>query len=108
MAVICNISVSLDGFVAGPNQTLEEPLGKGGEGLHEWVFRLKSWRDAHGMEGGETGPDDDVIAEAVERAGATIMGRRMFSSGAGLVLLISSAASKSPLGPTASSNNANT
>lgn len=83
MAVICNISVSLDGFVAGPNQTLEEPLGKGGEGLHEWVFRLKSWRDAHGMEGGETGPDDDVIAEAVERAGATIMGRRMFSSGAG-------------------------
>lgn len=83
MAVICNISVSLDGFVAGPNQTLEEPLGKGGEGLHEWVFRLKSWRDAHGMEGGETGPDDDVVAEAVERAGATIMGRRMFSSGAG-------------------------
>lgn len=83
MAVICNISVSLDGFVAGPNQTLEEPLGKGGEGLHEWVFRLKSWRDAHGMEGGETGPDDDVIAEAVDRAGATIMGRRMFSSGAG-------------------------
>lgn len=83
MAVICNISVSLDGFVAGPNQTLEEPLGKGGEGLHEWVFRLKSWRDAHGMEGGETGPDNDVIAEAVERAGATIMGRRMFSSGAG-------------------------
>lgn len=83
MAVICNISVSLDGFVAGPNQTLEEPLGKGGEGLHEWVFRLKSWRDAHGMEGGEAGPDDDVVAEAVERAGATIMGRRMFSSGAG-------------------------
>lgn len=83
MAVICNISVSLDGFVAGPNQTLEEPLGKGGESLHEWVVRLKSWRDAHGMEGGETGPDDDVIADAVERAGATIMGRRMFSSGAG-------------------------
>lgn len=83
MAVICNISVSLDGFVAGPNQTLEEPLGKGGEGLHEWVFRLKSWRDAHGMEGGEAGPDDDVVAEAVERAGATIMGRRMFSSGTG-------------------------
>ena len=83
MAVICNISVSLDGFVAGPNQTLEDPLGKGGEGLHEWVFRLKSWRDAHGMEGGEAGPDDDVVAEAVERAGATIMGRRMFSSGTG-------------------------
>lgn len=83
MAVTCNISVSLDGFVAGPNQTLEEPLGKGGEGLHEWVVRLKSWREAHDMEGGETGPDDEVVAEAVERAGATIMGRRMFSSGAG-------------------------
>ena len=83
MAVICDISVSLDGFVAGPNQTLDEPLGEGGEGLHEWVVRLKSWRERHGMEGGETGPDDEVIEEGVDRAGATIMGRRMFSSGAG-------------------------
>jgi dihydrofolate reductase len=83
MAVICDISVSLDGFVAGPNQTLEQPLGEGGEDLHEWVVRLKSWRERHGMEGGETGPDEEVIEEGVERAGATIMGRRMFSSGAG-------------------------
>jgi dihydrofolate reductase len=83
MAVTCNISVSLDGFVAGPNQTLEQPLGEGGEDLHEWVVRLKSWRERHGMEGGETGPDEEVIQESVERAGATIMGRRMFSSGSG-------------------------
>ena len=83
MTVICDISVSLDGFVAGPNQTLEQPLGEGGEDLHEWVVRLKSWRERHGMEGGETGPDEEVIQESVERAGATIMGRRMFSSGSG-------------------------
>jgi dihydrofolate reductase len=83
MAVICDISVSLDGFVAGPNQTLEQPLGEGGEGLHEWVFGLKTWRERHGLDGGETGPDDDVVADAIERAGATIMGRRMFSGGAG-------------------------
>jgi dihydrofolate reductase len=83
MTVICDISVSLDGFVAGPNQTLEQPLGEGGEGLHEWVFGLKTWRERHGLDGGETGPDDDVVADAIERAGATIMGRRMFSGGAG-------------------------
>jgi dihydrofolate reductase len=83
MAVISDISMSLDGYVAGPNQTLEQPLGEGGEGLHEWVFGLKTWREHHGMEGGETGPDDHVVAEAVDRADATIMGRRMFSGGEG-------------------------
>ena len=50
------ISMSLDGYVAGPNQTLEQPLGEGGERLHEWAFRLKSFRERHGMPGGETGP----------------------------------------------------
>jgi dihydrofolate reductase len=78
-----NISMSLDGFVAGPNQTLEQPLGEGGEQLHEWVFRLASWRAPHGMEGGETGPDDDLVREGLERTGAVIMGRRMFSGGEG-------------------------
>jgi dihydrofolate reductase len=78
-----DISMSLDGFVAGPNQTLEQPLGEGGEGLHEWVFRLASWRAPHGLEGGETGPDDDLVRERLERTGAVIMGRRMFSGGAG-------------------------
>ena len=57
-----DISMSLDGFVAGPDATLEEPLGKGGERLHEWVLRLASWRSQHGLEGGETGPDDELVA----------------------------------------------
>ncbi len=78
-----NISMSLDGFVAGPDATLEEPLGKGGEGLHDWVLRLASWRSQHGLEGGETGPDDELARAERERVGAEIMGRRMFSGGEG-------------------------
>jgi dihydrofolate reductase len=78
-----DISMSLDGFVAGPNATLEEPLGVGGERLHDWVLRLASWRETHGLEGGETGPDDELVRVRSDRVGATIMGRRMFSGGAG-------------------------
>jgi dihydrofolate reductase len=78
-----DISVSVDGYVAGPNQTLEEPLGRGGEQLHEWVVVARSWREGHGMQGGETNLDDEVSRERIERAGATIMGRRMFSGGDG-------------------------
>jgi dihydrofolate reductase len=81
--LILDLSVSLDGFVAGPNQSLEQPLGEGGEQLHEWIVRLASWRDPHGLEGGETGPDDDLFAEGVRSTGAVIMGRRMFSGGEG-------------------------
>src|SRR3954470_3645772 len=77
------ISMSLDGFVAGPNASLEEPLGGGGEQLHEWIFGLKSWREPHGLSGGESGPDADLIAESIASTGATIMGRRMFSGGEG-------------------------
>jgi dihydrofolate reductase len=83
MAVFINISMSLDGYVAGPDQTLEEPLGRGGEQLHEWVFPLASWREPHGLSGGETGPEDDLVRESVARTGAVIMGRRMFSGGSG-------------------------
>ena len=74
------ISVSLDGYVAGPNPTPEEPLGAGGEKLHEWVVRLASWKEAHGHDSteGETGSDNDVIAEAASSYGAVIMGKRMF------------------------------
>jgi dihydrofolate reductase len=78
-----DISMSLDGFVAGPNATLEEPLGVGGERLHDWVLRLASWRSQHGLEGGETGPDDELARATWDRVGATVMGRRMFSGGAG-------------------------
>jgi dihydrofolate reductase len=81
--VYVDITMSLDGFVAGPNQTLEQPLGEGGERLHEWVVALKSWRERHGLTGGETGPDSDVVEESVRNTGATVMGRRMFSGGEG-------------------------
>jgi hypothetical protein len=74
-----DISMSVDGFVAGPNQTLVEPLGRGGERLHEWAFGARAWRDAHGMEGGDTNIDNDVVEEGIAGVGATIMGRRMFS-----------------------------
>jgi dihydrofolate reductase len=78
-----DISMSLDGFVAGPNQTLEEPLGAGGERLHEWAVAALSWREAHGLSGGETNVDDEVVQEGLRSTGATVMGRRMFSGGEG-------------------------
>src|SRR6266516_4061509 len=81
--IVAEISVSLDGYVAGPSPTLENPLGEGGDQLHEWVFPLKSWREPHGLPGGETGPDDDLVAESLRATGAVVMGRRMFSGGEG-------------------------
>ena len=72
------ISMSLDGYVAGPNESLEQPLGEGGEGLHEWVVALRSWRRAHGMEGGEENVSDAVVAEENRGVGAEIMGRGKF------------------------------
>ncbi len=75
--------MSLDGYVAGPNQTLEQPLGEGGERLHEWVFPLASFRERHGLAGGETNADDEVVAESLRKTGAVVMGRRMFSGGEG-------------------------
>jgi dihydrofolate reductase len=77
------IAMSLDGFVAGPNQSVENPLGEGGEALHEWVFKLEAWRKPHGMEGGETNPSSAVFEEAQAGAGAVIMGRNMFGGGPG-------------------------
>jgi dihydrofolate reductase len=76
--LIAEISVSVDGYAAGPNQSMDNPLGEGGERLHEWVFPTKSWRGAHGTEGGETGPDDDAAAGFGRGVGAYIMGRNMF------------------------------
>jgi dihydrofolate reductase len=83
MQTFLNISMSLDGFVAGPNQTLEEPLGEGGDQLHEWGVGLETWRRQHGLEGGATNPDDELVRELHERTGAFVMGRRMFSNGDG-------------------------
>ena len=72
------MTMSLDGYVAGPNQTVENPIGEGGMALHEWAFATRSFRAAHGLEGGETGLDDDRAAVWNENIGATIMGRNMF------------------------------
>ena len=74
----CQISISLDGFVAGPNQSEEHPLGEGGEGLHDWVVKLAVWRQAHGMEGGEVTESTRVFEESLENVGAAVMGRNMF------------------------------
>ncbi len=81
--LILDISISLDGFVAGPNPSLEDPLGEGGDQLHEWAFAAASWHEAHGRSGGERNADSDLIDEHLARIGATIMGRRMFSGGSG-------------------------
>lgn len=75
----CSITTSLDGCVAGPNQSAEHPLGEGGLRLHEWAVPTKTFRALHGDSGGgETGINDDVLREAFENVGATIMGRNMF------------------------------
>jgi dihydrofolate reductase len=78
-----HISVSADGYVAGPNQSEKEPLGEGGERLHDWVVALKAWREAHGKEGGEVNESSPVAEEAFGNVGATIMGRGMFGGGPG-------------------------
>ncbi len=72
------ISMSLDGFVAGPKQSVENPLGIGGMRLHQWVFPLKVWRSMHGLEDGEVNESTTVVAESLANIGATIMGRNMF------------------------------
>jgi dihydrofolate reductase len=70
--------MSLDGFVAGANQSVKEPLGVGGEQLHEWVTSLATWRRAHGMEGGDVNESTRVMEQEIANIGATIMGRNMF------------------------------
>ena len=70
--------MSLDGFVAGPNQSVENPLGVGGMRLHEWAFALAIFRDEHGMEGGEVNESTPVVEESLANIGATVMGRNMF------------------------------
>ena len=77
------ISVSLDGFVAGPNQSEDDPLGVGGLDLHEWVVKLEAWRGQHGLDGGEINASTPVVEEIQSNVGATIMGRNMFGGGPG-------------------------
>ena len=77
------IAMSLDGFVAGPEQSVENPLGIGGMHLHDWAFELASWRAQHGLDGGEVNESTSVVEEGLENIGATLMGRNMFGGGPG-------------------------
>ncbi len=76
--VKAEISISLDGYAAGPNQSKENPLGEGGERLHEWVVPTEAWRTLHGLPGGERGPDSEMAARSTDGVDAFIMGRGMF------------------------------
>ena len=82
-SVTCQISISLDGFVAGPNQSIENPIGEGGMRLHQWVFETASWREQHGETGGARTVDSEVLDEVFQNVGAYIMGRKMFGGGDG-------------------------
>lgn len=78
------IMMTLDGFVAGPDQSVASPLGEGGSRIHDWAYGLKAFREMQGdRSGGETGINDEVLGAAFENVGATIMGRNMFGGGPG-------------------------
>jgi dihydrofolate reductase len=74
----CHISISADGFAAGPNQSFENPLGEGGGQLHEWALSLAAWREPHGREGGEVNESTQIVEETSANIGAGVMGRNMF------------------------------
>src|SRR5690349_7009287 len=76
--VRCQLSISVDGYVAGPNQSLENPLGEGGMAVHDWAFPTRTFHAMRGLDGGETGLDDDQAARWSGNAGAFVMGRNMF------------------------------
>jgi dihydrofolate reductase len=80
---IIDITMSLDGYVAGPRPSLDDPLGENGMSLHEWIFQLASWREHHGLDGGVRNEDDAVVARALEGVQASVIGRKMFSGGSG-------------------------
>jgi dihydrofolate reductase len=73
-----SMMMSLDGYVAGPGQDEENPLGSGGLALHEWFFPLRAFREMHGQEGGEENASSTVVEQRLANVGATIMGRNMF------------------------------
>jgi dihydrofolate reductase len=73
-----NLSISLDGYLAGPDQSVDDPLGMGGMHLHDWAFSLAAFRHVHGMDGGETNASSQILEESIANVGAVIMGRNMF------------------------------
>ena len=82
-SVTCQLSISLDGYVAGPNQSLDNPIGEGGMRLHQWAFDTDTWNEQHGQEAGDRTADSEVAAELMQGIGAFIMGRNMFDPGRG-------------------------
>ena len=78
-----HIAVSADGYVAGPNQSEKDPLGEGGEQIHDWMLALKAWREPHGREGGEVNASSAILEEANDNIGAEIMGRGKFGPAGG-------------------------
>ena len=81
--VTLDITMSLDGYIAGPNDEPENGLGDEGERLHEWVYELETWRKAHGLEGGEMNQDAEMLDELLNATGAVIVGKRMFDNAGG-------------------------
>jgi dihydrofolate reductase len=81
--VVVDITMSLDGFIAGSNDGPELPLGRGGERLHQWVYELESWREPHGLSGGVANRDSELLDEALKATGAIVLGRRMFDNAKG-------------------------
>ena len=81
--ITAQISISLDGYAAGPNQSPEHPLGEGGERLHDWAVGLEAWRSQHGLEGGDRNEDSELVETMFDGVGAFVMGRRMFGGGEG-------------------------
>jgi dihydrofolate reductase len=75
-----DFSISIDGYGAGPHQSREDPLGVGGEDLHDWVVSTRSWQQVHGKDGGTSGVDDDFTSGSMKNFGAWIMGRNMFGA----------------------------
>ena len=82
-SVTAQLSISLDGYVAGPNQSIDNPLGEGGMALHQWALETESWRKQHALDGGERNVDSEVAEATMQGNGAYIMGRKMFGGGDG-------------------------
>lgn len=79
--VFASLGMSLDGFIAGPGSSPDNPLGDGGMRIHAWVFGVESWRERQSIKGGEANQDDAIVQENFSRAGAYVMGRQMFAEG---------------------------
>jgi hypothetical protein len=79
--IFVDISMSLEGFITEPDDTVETPLRCHGEQIHQWIYNLVSWRERHELGGGETNLDADALGESFKKIGAAVMGRRMFDHG---------------------------